>query len=93
MAGNGVIPFLLSSRKEALSIIGVELQRHMIERARRSVALNGLEESIQLIHADIRELREVMCAGSCDVVTTNPPYRVVNSGRNAANARDKAGAS
>ena len=83
--GNGVIPFLLSSRKEALSIIGVELQRHMIERARRSVALNGLEESIQLIHADIRELREVMCAGSCDVVTTNPPYRVVNSGRNAAN--------
>ncbi|MDG5467849.1 tRNA1(Val) (adenine(37)-N6)-methyltransferase [Deltaproteobacteria bacterium IMCC39524] len=83
--GNGVIPFLLSSRKEAVSIIGVELQRQMIERARRSVELNGLGESIQLVHADIRELDEVLSAGSCDVVTANPPYRVESSGRNAEN--------
>jgi tRNA1Val (adenine37-N6)-methyltransferase len=83
--GNGVIPLLLSSRKEVLSIIGVEIQLQMIERARRSVELNGLGESIQLVHADIRELHEVLCAGSCDVVTANPPYRVESSGRNAAN--------
>ena len=83
--GNGVIPFLLSSRKEALSIIGVDIQQQMIERARRSVELNGLGESLQFVYADIRELHEVMCAGICDVVTANPPYRVESSGRNAAN--------
>jgi tRNA1Val (adenine37-N6)-methyltransferase len=83
--GNGVIPLLLSSRNEANLLIGVEIQLQMVERARRSVELNGLDGFVQIVNADIRELHEVMCAGSCDVVTANPPYRGKSSGRNAAN--------
>ena len=83
--GNGVIPLLLSSRIEAKQLIGVEIQLQMVERARRSVVLNGLDGFIQIVHADIRELQKIMAAGSCDVVTANPPYRVKSSGRNAAN--------
>jgi tRNA1Val (adenine37-N6)-methyltransferase len=79
--GNGIIPLLLSVRNEANSITGVELQQSMVERAWRTVQLNKLEETIQVIHADIRELPEELSAGDFDVVTTNPPYRKAETGR------------
>lgn len=79
--GNGIIPLLLSSRQEAQSITGVELQPGMVERAKRSVQLNGLEESIQIVQGDIRVLPEELCAGGFDIVTANPPYRNQDSGR------------
>ena len=82
--GNGIIPLLLSSRQETQSITGIELQSAMVERARRSVQLNDLEESIQIVQGDIRELPEELCAGSFDIVTANPPYRNQDSGRVAS---------
>ncbi len=79
--GNAIIPLLLSARKEAQSITGVELQPAMVERARRSVQLNGLEDSIRIIQGDIRNLPEALCSGGCDIVTANPPYRIQDTGR------------
>ncbi len=83
--GNGIIPLLLSSRKEARLITGVELQLPMVERARRTVQMNQLEESIRIVSADIREFPEELCAGSYDIVTTNPPYRSLETGHVAQN--------
>ncbi len=82
--GNGIIPLLLSCRKEAQEIIGVELQSAMVDRARRSVQLNGLEELIRIIQGDIRELPAELCAEAFDIVTSNPPYRIQTMGRVAA---------
>ena len=79
--GNGIIPLLLAARKEAQSITGVEIQPDMVERARRSVELNGLEETIRIVPGDIRELPEELPAGGYDVVTVNPPYRAPDTGR------------
>jgi tRNA1Val (adenine37-N6)-methyltransferase len=79
--GNGIIPLLLSARQEAQSIIGVELQSAMVERARRSVQLNRLAESIRIIQGDIRDLPEDLLVGNFDVVTVNPPYRKQATGR------------
>ncbi len=42
--------------------------------ARRSVALNGLEEKIDIVQGDIREAAGLFPAASFDVVTCNPPY-------------------
>ena len=83
--GNGIIPLLLSVRNEASSITGVELQQSMVERAWRTVQLNKLEETIKIVQADIRELPKELSAGGFDVVTTNPPYRKVETGRVAPN--------
>jgi tRNA1Val (adenine37-N6)-methyltransferase len=80
-AGNGIIPLLLSARKEAHSITGVELQPAMVERARRSVKLNGLEGAVRFIPGDVRALPEGLFAGGYDVVTVNPPYRTQETGR------------
>jgi len=79
--GNGIIPLLLSCRQEACQITGVEFQTAMVERARRSVQLNGRQESIQIMQGDLRELPEELAAESFDIVTANPPYRNQGTGR------------
>src|SRR5690554_4164239 len=51
--GTGVIPILLAAKTEAAKIVGVEIQEDMVEMARRSVVLNGLESRIDIVHGDI----------------------------------------
>ncbi len=79
--GNGIVPLLLSARKEARSITGLELQEQMVARARRSVQLNDLEGSVQIVQGDIRALPAELSPGKYDIVTSNPPYRAKTTGR------------
>ena len=50
------------------------IQADSADMARRSVALNGLEEKIDIVQGDIREAAGLFPAASFDVVTCNPPY-------------------
>ena len=79
--GNGIVPLLLSCRREAKEIVGVEIQPAMVERAQRSVQLNDLEKFIRIIQGDLRDLPADLCAEGYDVVTANPPYRNQDTGR------------
>lgn len=71
--GNGAIPLFLSARTES-AIIGVELQERLVHMAQRSVAYNGLEEQIQIIEGDVKEIPARLGIEKYDVVTCNPPY-------------------
>lgn len=71
--GNGVIPLLLSKRTKG-KIIGVEIQERLYDMAKRSVQYNGLDEQIELIHGDIKEMPKQLGYSKYDVVTCNPPY-------------------
>ncbi|GER71679.1 hypothetical protein BpJC7_29820 [Weizmannia acidilactici] len=71
--GNGVIPLLLSTRTKA-EITGVEIQERLYDMATRSIAYNGLEGQIRLIHGDLKDMPAVLGYGKFDVVTCNPPY-------------------
>lgn len=42
--------------------------------ARRSVALNGLEERIEIVHQNLKTIFEYLPKGLADVVISNPPY-------------------
>ncbi|WP_429885407.1 tRNA1(Val) (adenine(37)-N6)-methyltransferase [Geoalkalibacter halelectricus] len=79
--GSGVIPLVLARRTAAAHIVGVEVQEQLAERARRSVALNGLQERIRILHADVRTLDQVLEPRSFSVVLSNPPFRAAGSGR------------
>jgi tRNA1Val (adenine37-N6)-methyltransferase len=79
--GSGVIPLLLARRVPAEGITGIEVQPELADRARRSVALNGLEERVTILACDLRRIRETLAAESCRVVLANPPYRPPGSGR------------
>jgi tRNA1Val (adenine37-N6)-methyltransferase len=72
--GSGVIPLLLAVRSPQVKIIGVELQAGMVERARRSVSLNGLQDRIEIVQADIREIDKSLPGGSAELVLSNPPF-------------------
>lgn len=72
--GTGIIPLLLSAKTEGEHFTGLEIQTEMAEMAGRSVALNNLQEKIDIVDGDIKEASRIFGAASFDVVTTNPPY-------------------
>ncbi|WP_305043173.1 tRNA1(Val) (adenine(37)-N6)-methyltransferase [Geoalkalibacter sp.] len=79
--GSGVMPLILARRSEAEEIVGVEVRADMAARARRSVALNGLEGRIRILEADVREIARSLAPQSFAVVLSNPPFRAPGSGR------------
>ena len=48
--------------------------------ARRSVALNHLDEKIEIIDGDIKEASNIFGGAAFHVITTNPPYMTENHG-------------
>lgn len=72
--GTGIIPILLEAKTEAGHLTGLEIQDESVDMARRSVALNGLEAKIDIVHGDIKAAKEIFGREAFDVVTTNPPY-------------------
>ena len=79
--GSGIVPILLAWWSEVDRLVGVEIQRDLADRARRSVAFNGMEDRVDIVHGDVRRLHGEYPAGSFDVVLSNPPYRSAKSGR------------
>ncbi len=80
-SGSGILPLLLTRRCETAHIIGVERQPAMVDRSRRSVLLNGLEDRITIQEGDLRQIRSLLDAESAQVVVANPPFRKVDTGR------------
>ena len=79
--GCGILPLLLSQTAKAHSYVGVEIQKGLVECAKRNVALNHLEDRILILKKDFRELKRIFPPGSFDVALSNPPYREYRTGR------------
>ncbi|WP_101847171.1 tRNA1(Val) (adenine(37)-N6)-methyltransferase [Halobacillus sp. Marseille-P3879] len=71
--GNGVVPLFLSRRSQ-VPITGVELQERLYDMAVRNVHLNQLEEQLDMIHGDLKDMVKTLGNGKYDLVTCNPPY-------------------
>ena len=78
--GNGIIPLLLSAKTQGRQFAGLEIQSYSADLARRSVALNHLEERIRIVEGDIRGASGIFGASSFHVVTSNPPYMTAQHG-------------
>lgn len=78
--GTGIIPILLEAKTQAAHITGLEIQEESADMARRSVALNKLEERISIVAGDIKEAGNIFGAASFDVITCNPPYMIGGHG-------------
>lgn len=78
--GTGVLPILLYGKSQAKGIMGIELQDEFAEMARRSVALNKIEDKVTILQGDIREEKLLKSLPKFNVVTVNPPYKKENSG-------------
>lgn len=78
--GTGIIPLLMEARYGCSRLTGLEIQEESADMARRSVALNGLADKIDIITGDIREAGKLFPPASFDCVTSNPPYMIGKHG-------------
>ena len=78
--GTGIIPILLAAKTPGQHFTGLEIQPESADMARRSVALNHLEEKISIVEGDVREADQLFSAASFDVITSNPPYMTGSHG-------------
>lgn len=79
--GNAPIPLILSTKTKA-HIIGVEIQKDSYNLAKKSVVYNKLDNQIELINIDMKELKKIYNSDSIDIITCNPPYFKYSSNSN-----------
>ena len=72
--GTGILPLLLCGRGKGASFDALELQPDMADMARRTMALNGLEERVRVHALAVERAEEVVAPGTVDVIVCNPPY-------------------
>ena len=73
--GTGIIPLRLYGNNPNIDkIYGIEIQSQVAEMAKRSIELNGLDEKIEIINMDLKDIEERFSRNTIDIVTTNPPY-------------------
>ena len=77
--GSGIVPVLLAARQPGLSLTGVEIYPPAAELARRNGALNGLP--LRVICGDLRELPQLLPGERFSLVTANPPYFPLGTGK------------
>ena len=80
-SGSGVVPLILSFNDRVDSIVGFEVQKSLVERSRRSIDINHLQDRIRIVCADIRALPAEVQKQHFDVVVSNPPFYPVHAGR------------
>jgi len=78
--GTGVIPILLSCKRNISNAVGIEIQKEVAEMASRSVELNNLQDKIEILNIDLKEATKYLEPHSFDAVISNPPYKLNNSG-------------
>lgn len=78
--GTGILPLLLSAKTKCAHLTGLEIQEESADMARRSVALNHLEERITIVTGDVKKAGLVFAPASFDCITCNPPYMIGEHG-------------
>lgn len=78
--GTGIVPFILAGKTNAKNITGIEIQEEFVEMAERSVEFNKLEERVNFINGDLKDLALLKKLPKVEVLTVNPPYKLQNSG-------------
>lgn len=79
----GIMPLLLAEREPSACFVGVELQPQLADLARENVTINRLDEHIDIVNCDLRNLavEKILGHEAFDVVVSNPPYRRLGTGK------------
>lgn len=79
--GNAPVPMLLTYKTKN-KIYGIDIQKEVLELGKKSVIENNLEEQIELINEDIKNIYSVFRREYFDIITCNPPYFECNLNSN-----------
>ena len=86
-AGTGIVSLLAAQRQKLGHISAIEVQKDFCALTERNVRLNGLGDRIDVIEADVREVKPSLVGGELDVVFSNPPYMKTDSGKRNTSER------
>lgn len=73
-SGSGVMSILVSVKKGAKKVVGVEIDSCTADMSRRSVKMNHLDDKIEIVTSDVKDVKALLTAGSFDKAICNPPY-------------------
>lgn len=85
--GTGIIGILLTGKVNPKKVTGIEKQNDVADMAKRSVKLNKLDNIMEIINCDIKDIK--LEKNSFDTVVTNPPYKKLGTGINAQNKKQQ----
>jgi tRNA1(Val) A37 N6-methylase TrmN6 len=72
-SGNAPVPMILSTKTRA-KIYGFEIQKDIFELGQMSIIENKLDNQIEFINSNIKNVLDYLLPESVEVVTCNPPY-------------------
>ncbi len=79
-SGCGIIPLLMLREEKLHPVTAVELQEDACELIKEGIKLSSLEGKLNVLNADLKEIKNEIEAGTFDLLTVNPPYFPVGSG-------------
>lgn len=77
-SGCGIIPFLWLRDKKCTEIYAIEIQENACNQMARSLEMNDTDK-ITVLNRDLKDVSDLK-AGSFDLITMNPPYKIENGG-------------
>ena len=80
-SGTGIVSLLLATKEKAATVYAVEVQESFAELIAKNAKINGLEERVIPICADLRTLTAQNFDGEVDLIVSNPPYMRCDSGK------------
>lgn len=80
-AGCGILGLILARIYRDITVTGVEIQPQLADRARRNVAINDLEDRIEILEGSYSNIKDLLPGSSIHYVITNPPHRKLGTGR------------
>lgn len=79
--GSGIIGLLLARKYFHAKVLLVELQKSLYTLAEKNIALNGMEDRVKVVLADIKDMKNTAPPLTEDLVVSNPPFRKPTTGR------------
>lgn len=76
-----ILIFLALKHPQVKKFFGLEIQKPLVYQAKRNVELNRLNEKIQILYANMKDVKKFFPPLSFDVVISNPPYYRLGAGR------------
>ncbi len=86
--GNAPIPVMLSEKTKA-TIVGVEIQKSLVELANKTIKMNNLENQVEIINKDVKEWYKNEAGDKFDTIVCNPPFFKTSENSNLNQAVEK----
>ena len=87
---SGAVVLLLALRfPHVLRLSGMDIQKPLVEMARRNAIENGLSDRVSFFEGDVRTVEAVLPPRSFSAVVMNPPYEAPGRGRLRASREEQ----